>query len=113
MARALRAALGSNSPVQVYPRSAKPYEVQWRPFDSSGCELAANPQKRIALIPRLYVGRVEEEERIKAGEPPAGSKPWGYFLLTEKTMRLNVPPIASWCLAHPDQPWSDLGPFAF
>lgn len=92
-----------------------PYEVEWRPFDSTGCHLALNPKKRIALTPRLYVtssdGAKEKEKRAAA--PPAGTKDRDGFELCTKGLMLNVPPIGSWCIVKPSQPWGELGPFAF
>ena len=98
---------------QVYPKSAVPYEVDWRPFDSSGCELAVNPKKRIALTPRLFVGSSGTPEPAGEADPPAGTAPRGGFKLADKKFRLTVPPIGSWSIVKPDQPWGQLGPFAF
>lgn len=87
--------------------------MEWRPYDCSGCEIAASPQKRISLTPRLFVGHIEDQERLKSGEPPAGTESQACPALAEKKFPLNVPPIGSWCLADAGQPWGSLGPFAF
>lgn len=98
---------------QVYPKSAVPYEVDWRPFDSSGCELAVNPKRRIALTPRLFVSSPSTPELAGDADPPAGSAGRGDFKLAHKKFRLTVPPIGSWSIVEPNQPWGQLGPFAF
>lgn len=102
---------------QVHSRSAKPYEVGWRPYDSSGLDLADNPQQRIALLPRLFMTCPESSPFVSATgidrEPPAGSTSKAFFTPASKRMTLNVPPIGSWSIVRPDQPWGELGPFAF
>lgn len=106
--------------LQVHPKSAKPYEVMWRPYDSSGVELADNPQHRISLLPRLHVSWPDvPADASSPGRPteqqPAGSLPKTslLFTATSKKMKLNIPPIGSWTIVGPNQPWADLGPFAF
>lgn len=98
---------------QVYPKSAVPYEVDWRPFDSSGCELAVNPRRRIALTPRLFVASSGIPELAGKADPPAGTAAREGFELAHKKFRLTVPPIGSWSIVEPSQPWGQLGPFAF
>lgn len=90
-----------------------PYDVTWRPYDSGGCPLALHPKKRIALTPRLFISTPEVFEPTGENDPPAGTAPNGEFQLATKTFKLTVPPIGSWCIVKPDQPWGQLGPFAF
>ena len=99
--------------LQMHPKSAKPYEVEWRPYDSTGCNIALNPKKRIALTPRLFVGKPEDFEHAAEGDPPAGTALRGEFKTTTKRHVLTVPPIGSWCIVKESQPWGNLGPFAF
>lgn len=98
---------------QVHAKSAVPYEVTWRPFDSTGCDLALNPKKRIALNPRLFVSCPDNPEPAGEADPPAGTARRGDFQQAHKKFRLTVPPIGSWSIVKPDQPWGQLGPFAF
>lgn len=110
-----RGRLPESRACQVHERSAVPYEVEWRPFDSTGCHLALNPKKRIALTPRLYVTS-PDDAKAKVGRvvgPPAGTKDRDGFELSTKVLMLNVPPIGSWCIVKANQPWGELGPFAF
>lgn len=99
----------------MYHKSAVPYEIEWRPFDSFGGPLALNPKKRIALTPRLFVTSSDaaraEDEKITG--PPAGTANRDGFEASSKELMLNVPPIGSWSIVKPDQPWGELGPFAF
>lgn len=97
---------------QVYPKSSKPYEVEWRPYDSGGVDLALNPQKRIALTPRLFVTNPETFEKAEENDPPAGTAPKGEFQEAHKKFKLTVPPIGSWSIVKADEPWGQLGPFA-
>lgn len=90
-----------------------PYEVEWRPYDSSGCEIAPNAKKRIALTPRLFVGFPDDPKPAGADDPPAGTAARGGFTLADKKFIHTVPPIGSWSIVKPDQPWGQLGPFAF
>lgn len=105
--------LSSPFPSQVHPKSAVPYDVDWRPYDSTGCEIALNPKKRIALTPRLFVGSPDRPQTAVEGDPPAGTAREGDFMLSDKKHILTVPPIGSWSIVKPDQPWGHLGPFAF
>lgn len=97
----------------MFPKSAVPYEVDWRPFDSGGCELALNPKRRIALTPRLFVDSSGTHEPAGEDDPPAGMGARGSFKAADKKFRLTVPPIGSWSIVEPSQPWGQLGPFAF
>lgn len=97
----------------MHHKSAVPYEVEWRPYDSTGCDIALNPKKRISLTPRLFVGKPEDFDPATEGDPPAGTAPRGEFKATTKKQVLTVPPIGSWCIVKVDQPWGSLGPFAF
>ncbi|CAM9646112.1 unnamed protein product [Scytosiphon promiscuus] len=98
---------------KVHAKSSIPYEVEWRPYDSSGCDLALNPKKRIALTPRLFVECPEDCEPAGEDDPPAGAAKRGEFVEARKKFKLTVPPIGSWSIVKPDQPWGQLGPFAF
>lgn len=109
-------------PTQVHPNSAKPFEVMWRPYDSAGIDLAENAQRRIALLPRLYVDWPDHKPLAvapgttgKQNTAPAGSLPCTSprFTATTKTLMLNIPPIGSWTIVGHHEPWGDLGPFAF
>lgn len=113
--------------VKVHHKSAKPYEVEWRPYDSSGVELADDPQHRISLLPRLHVSwpsvpsvspsptRRTEQQQSAGSMPKAGTVPKtsSLFIITSKKIKLNVPPIGSWTIVESSRPWGDLGPFAF
>ena len=101
------------SRLQVHPKSSKPYEVEWRPYDSGGCDLALNPKTRIALTPRLFVTNPETFEKTGDNDPPAGTAPKGDFQEATKQIKLTVPPIGSWSIVDADEPWGQLGPFAF
>ncbi|CBJ33382.1 expressed unknown protein [Ectocarpus siliculosus] len=98
---------------KVYPRSAVPYEVTWRPFDSGGCDLALNAKKRIALTPRLFVSSPANPEPAGENDPPAGTARQGGFQPARKKFKLTVPPIGSWCIVKPDRPWGQLEPFTY
>ncbi|CAM9536594.1 unnamed protein product, partial [Ectocarpus sp. 13 AM-2016] len=98
---------------KVYPRSAVPYEVTWRPFDSGGCDLALNAKKRIALTPRLFMSSPANPEPAGENDPPAGTARRGGFQPARKKFKLTVPPIGSWCIVKPDQPWGQLDPFTY
>ncbi|CAM9893904.1 unnamed protein product [Ectocarpus sp. 6 AP-2014] len=98
---------------KVYPRSAVPYEVTWRPFDSGGCDLALNAKKRIALTPRLFVSSPANPEPAGENDPPAGTTRQGGFQPARKKFKLTVPPIGSWCIVKPDRPWGQLEPFTY
>ncbi|CAM9237786.1 unnamed protein product [Ectocarpus fasciculatus] len=98
---------------KVYPRSVKPFEVTWRPFDSGGCNLALNAQKRITLTPRLFVSSPADPEPAGENDPPAGTARQGEFQPARKKFKLTVPPIGSWCIVKPDQPWGQLDPFTY
>lgn len=99
--------------IQVYSKSTVPYEVEWRPYDSSGCVLALNPKKRIALTPRLFVSNPETFEKAGENDPPAGTAKREDFQEARKKFKLTVPPIGSWSVVKADEPWGQLGPFAF
>lgn len=77
--------------------------------------MALNPKKRIVLTPRLFVTSSDdvkaEEEKIEG--PPSGTEDKEGFALPSKKLMLNVPPIGSWSIVKPDQPWGELGPFGF
>ncbi|CAB1114580.1 unnamed protein product [Ectocarpus sp. CCAP 1310/34] len=98
---------------KVHPRSAVPYEVTWRPFDSGGCDLALNAKKRIALTPRLFMSSPANPELAGENDPPAGTARRGGFQPARKKFKLTVPPIGSWCIVKPDQPWGQLDPFTY
>ncbi|CAM9837672.1 unnamed protein product, partial [Hapterophycus canaliculatus] len=98
---------------KVHTKSSIPYEVEWRPYDSSGCDLALNPKKRIALTPRLFVECPKDFEPAGENDPPAGTARRGDFVEARKKFKLTVPPIGSWSIVKHDQPWGQLGPFAF